>query len=315
MKQISAIILSLLFYAFMPAVAAEWALPALSIVNMRSEPRHSAELASQALMGMPVRIIERQGDWCLIETPDSYRAWAEADALSVRSDSRMNDWRESDRLVVTAVYTVRCYSKPGSRQVSDVVSDLVNGDIVEQADAETVDGCHSILLPDGRKAWVDSDVVTPIRRWAMQDFNSRLILDMASSMMGQPYLWGGTSTKGVDCSGLVKVCYLANGIILPRDAAPQGRVGKHISADCLDDCKSGDLLFFGNGRTGRITHVAIYDRDKRYIHSSGRVRRNSFDPNDSIYLGRPVLHAVRIDGHIGTQGIVRAADHPWYFNL
>ena len=52
----------------MPAVAAEWALPTLSIVNMRSEPRHSAELASQALMGMPVRIIERQGDWCLIET-------------------------------------------------------------------------------------------------------------------------------------------------------------------------------------------------------------------------------------------------------
>ncbi len=133
-------------------------------------------------------------------------------------------------------------------------------------------------------------------------------------MAGQPYLWGGTSTKSLDCSGLVKVCYLANAIILRRDASQQAQTGHRIEAADTASCRPGDLLFFGNPTTGKVTHVAIYDHDGSYVHSSGRVKCNSLDKHAANYLPTPLLHCTRIDGCEGTDGIVRVAEHPWYFN-
>ncbi|MDE7093221.1 MAG: hypothetical protein K2O43_07360, partial [Muribaculaceae bacterium] len=66
-------------------------------------------------------------------------------------------------------------------------------------------------------------------------------------------------------------------------------------------------------KTGKVTHVAIYDRDGNYIHSSGRVKRNSIDPEAEGYLSTPFLSYSRIKNSIGTRGITRVADHPWYF--
>ena len=132
-------------------------------------------------------------------------------------------------------------------------------------------------------------------------------------MMGSPYFWGGTSVKNLDCSGLSKVSYLANGIILRRDASQQALTGTRLSARDWRNYKPGDLLFFGNKKTGKVTHVAIYDRDGYYVHSSGLVRRNSVDPFSPDYLRDDFLHAVRIHGNEGTDGITYVRDHPWYF--
>ncbi len=148
---------------------------------------------------------------------------------------------------------------------------------------------------------------------ADQTFDAGKILTMAYSMEGQPYLWGGTSTKSLDCSGLSKVSYLSNGIMLMRDASQQARTGTRIEATDWRSCKPGDLLFFGNPDTGKVTHVAIYDHDGNYVHSSGRVKRNSVDPQSAAYLTTPFLHAVRIQGNEGSTGITRVIDHPWYF--
>ena len=155
--------------------------------------------------------------------------------------------------------------------------------------------------------------MTPIEEWAAQEFNPETILDIAYSMEGTPYLWGGTSVKSLDCSGLAKTSYLANGLILMRDASQQALTGTRIEPENWRDCQAGDLLFFGT-RNGRVTHVAIYDHDGSYVHSSGRVKRNSVDPESDSYLSTPFLHAVRINGNQGTRGITRAAQHPWYFN-
>jgi len=174
-------------------------------------------------------------------------------------------------------------------------------------------GKLEILLPDGRRAFVDAKAMASVSEWAAQDFNADRILDTAYSMEGSPYLWGGTSTKAIDCSGLAKVSYFSNGIILMRDASQQATTGTRIEAKDWRQCRPGDLLFFGNAKTGRVTHVAIYDSKGNYVHSSGRVKRNSVDPDAESYLTTPFLHAVRIAGNEETRGIIRARNHPWYF--
>ncbi len=292
-----------------------WALPRISVANMRTKPAHSAELSSQALMGMPIKLLERQGDWWLAQTPEGYEGWINRSSLALKSLKEMKTWRSADRAVVTAVYQTRCYKTPISQGVDDVVSDLVNGDIVELRDEKTVGGMTAILLPDGRDAWVCTDDITPLNEWAQQKFDAHKILDMARSMYGQPYLWGGTSTKSVDCSGLTKVCYLANGIILRRNASQQARTGKSVETKDGHECQPGDLLFFGNGKTGKVTHVGIYEGDGHYIHSSGMVKRNSLDKASPDYLKADLINCVRINGMEGSDGITRVADHPWYFNL
>ena len=292
-----------------------WALPRISVANMRSKPGHAAELASQALMGMPLRLLERQGEWWRVQTPDGYIAWVVDNSLTMKSADDMRRWRDTPRAVVTSIYQTRCYNSPDAIGLRDVVSDLVNGNIVEVIPSKPQSGRTEIMLPDGRKAWVATSDITPIEVWASQDYDADKILDMAYSMVGQPYLWGGTSTKSLDCSGLAKVCYLSNGIILRRDASQQALTGTRIKAADWEKCKPGDLLFFGNATTGRVTHVAIYDSNGNYVHSSGRVKRNSVDPKSSGYLSTPFLHCVRIAGNEGRDGITRVRDHNWYFNL
>jgi len=292
-----------------------WALPRISVACMRTQPRHAAEMASQALMGMPLRVLDKVNDeWFLVQSPDGYIAYTNASSIVEMCDSAMRAWRAAPRLVVTAPYQVRVYNSPRATGVRNVTSDLVMGNIVCGTLATKKNGRVEVTLPDGRSGWTDASALTEIGTWASQEFNPDVILDMAYSMEGTPYLWGGTSAKTLDCSGLAKTGYLANGIILRRDASQQALTGGRIEASDWRNCSAGDLLFFGNANTGRVTHVAIYDHDGHYVHSSGRVKRNSVDPSSPDYLSTPFLHAVRIHGHEGTEGITRVMDHPWYFN-
>lgn len=289
-----------------------FALVNISVAHMRTRPGHSQELASQAIMGMPVRLLDKNGEFWRAQTPDGYIAYIIGNSLQRKTDAEMEAWRKASRLVVTSPYQVRAWDSPNTTSLRHVVTDLVNGSIVE-GPLSIDDNRYEIALPDGRRGWVDMDAVTPIEKWADQPFDAEKILDLAYSMEGQPYLWGGTSTKSLDCSGLSKVCYLSNGIILMRDASQQALTGRRIDASDWRNCQAGDLLFFGNASTGKVTHVAIYDHDGKYVHSSGRVKRNSVDPADPTYLTTPFLHAVRIHGSEGTKGIVKAINHPWYF--
>ncbi len=292
----------------------QWCTPKLSVVHMRTAPGHASEMASQALMGMPMRVLEKQDGWWRVQTPDGYLGWVSGNGLVPMTAEQMQAWRSAPRMVVTAPFQVQAYNSATATGLREVVTDLVNGDIVVRDGAGTDNGRIRILLPDGRKAWAEASALTPIELWAAQDFNPDKILDTAYSMEGSPYFWGGTSIKHLDCSGLAKVSYLSNGIILMRDASQQALTGGRIEAQDWTTCQPGDLLFFGNAKTGRVTHVAIYDHDGHYVHSSGQVKRNSVDPNDPSYLTTPFLHATRIHGYEGTPGITLARNHPWYFN-
>lgn len=291
-----------------------WALVRIPAASLRTGGRHAAEMATQAVLGTPVRVLDDSAEFWRVQTPDGYIAYVPSSSLVAKTDAEMQAWRRAPRYIVTAPYQQRVYRTATDRGLRDVVTDVVNGCILEpDTQAQTVEGVTAVVLPDGRRGFIDSEHITPIAEWAAQPFDAQKILDIAYSMEGTPYLWGGTSTKALDCSGLAKVSYFANGIILMRDASQQAKTGSRIEAADWRSCRAGDLLFFGNKNTGRVTHVAIYDNNGDYIHSSGRVKRNSVDPASPSYLTTPFLHAVRIDGNIGTDGITAAKNHPWYF--
>lgn len=140
-----------------------------------------------------------------------------------------------------------------------------------------------------RQGFVKSEDLQNFKLWQSDTTASaeKVIAD-AKNFIGIPYLWGGTSSKGVDCSGFTKTVFYMNRIILPRDASQQVNAGELVNTDSnFDNLQPGDLLFFGKKKSEnqneKITHVAIYLGDGKYIHSSGRVRYNSLFKDSDIF--------------------------------
>ena len=283
-----------------------WALVKLSVASLRTAGRHSAEMATQGIMGMPLQVLDRDDDWYRVRMPDDYIAYVPGNSLIRIDNARFEEWKKAKRYIVT-VYQTRLVSEPKG---DATVSDLVMGNILEYKGEQGK--WVRLATPDGREGYVEKSEVEELAKWAKQDFNAAQIEATAHRMMGSGYLWGGTSTKLTDCSGLAKVSYFSNAIILQRDASQQALTGEIIKANEWQQAQTGDLLFFGT-QSGRVTHVAIYLRDGKYIHCSGQVKINSVDPADPDYLTTPFLSISRINGKVGSKGIVAVRNHPWYF--
>lgn len=283
-----------------------WAVVKLALASHRTGGKHAAEMATQTIMGTPVKILEYAGDWARVQGPDEYISYVPSNSLHKMTQAQFDAWKQATRYIVTA-YQTRLTEQPGNDQT---VTDLVMGNILEYKG----EACDYIKLstPDGREGYVLKSEVKELASWADQKFDAQFISKVAHRLMGHGYLWGGTTTKVTDCSGLVKVSYFANGIILHRDASQQALIGQRIEAKDWKTAKLGDLLFWGT-KSGKVTHVGIYLKDGEYIHCSGRVKINSVDPNAKNYLTTPFLSISRIDGQIGTRGITMVKDHNWYF--
>lgn len=286
-----------------------WAVVTISVACLRCDPRNGAELASQALMGTPLKVLDKVSDFYRVQTPDNYIGYMTPGSFELMTDKEFSAWKASKRYIVTA-YQSTLFANPDGDE-SNVVSDLVLGDILEY---KSVKGDFvELSMADGRSGYARVKDMAEFSQWAKQDFNFELIRKTAFRMMGTPYLWGGTSVKAIDCSGFVKTSYFANGIILQRDASQQALTGlKYECKDWAEKAQPGDLIFIGN-KNGRVTHVAMYLNDGKFIHSSGRVKLNSMNPKDDNFIDYTYLSMSRINGEIGTKGIVRVRDHAWYF--
>ncbi len=288
------------------------ALVTLSSVNLRAQPAHAAEMVSQALMGTPLRVLERHEGWYHVQSPEGYLSWIDESAITLKTKEEMDQWREAQRFIFTD-YMGFIYAAPD--ETSAHVSDLVLGSILElDPDQKPNRKFIAVQLPDGRKGFISRYQIRELSDWANDPLDPGQLEKTARSMLGVPYLWGGTSVKGVDCSGMVKTAYWNSGIILIRDASQQALTGERFAGEEWRNCQKGDLLFFGNATTGRITHVGMYLDNGRFIHSSGKVRINSLDPDADDFVGYPCLSISRIKNRIGTPGITRISEHPWYFN-
>ncbi len=278
---------------------------------MRATPGHSSELVSQAVMGTPLRLLDNENGWWLVETPEGYQGYMISTSIQPVDSLGMHRWRESARVMFTDVYTGRIVSTDGR---GTPVSDIHSGSVLEVTGYSVQDSID-VKLPDGRTGRLASKSVSPLGSMGLTDPDTDAVINMARRLMGVSYLWGGTTPVAMDCSGLAKICYLNQGIILLRDASQQARTGLILGSD-YHEYQKGDLVFFKSATKGNIVHVGIYDHDGLYVHSSGRVKVNSLDPESPLYIPSNILaSACRIKGNIGTPGITPITLSPAYFNV
>jgi hypothetical protein len=292
-----------------------WGLVNVSVSNIRFISSYDAEMISQALMGTPVKILKKDRGWFLVQTPDTYLGWVDSDAIETKSVSEYDSWKSSSRLFYTGK-TGDIYSDLSELKV---ISDIVAGCIVEITGNQK--GMYEVKLPDGRRGFIPTNRAILLDNLAVEAFlNPRNLVSTAESFMGIPYLWGGTSSKGFDCSGFIKTIYFLNGIILDRDASQQFQNGIRLRMrreSFPDSLKKGDLLFFGSSQhgRGRATHVGMYIGDTEFIHCSGMVRINSLDStraNFSRFRRDSFLGVRRIIGAKYGKGIQPVLYHSWY---
>ena len=269
---------------------------------LRLKPDYESPLETQELMGTVVEIVGEQSYWREVVTPQPYKAWCTDQGLVEMSAEELKAYEEAPKVMFCDLYG-HIYKEPSMD--SQTICDLVGGDLLRLSGVTDNKGKSlrkalkgkwaNVMLPSGKTGFVPSKqlkVHTGFRSIAMGEGSAdsispettEAIIEQAMKLLGVPYLWGGMSAKGVDCSGLVRISHIMNGILLPRNASQQIKCGERVE---LDNLQRGDLVFFGTPATDekpmRITHVGIYLGGNKIIHSSHRVRINSLIPGDEDY--------------------------------
>ena len=322
----------------------------LSTIYMRQQPDYESALETQELLGTVVEIVGEQGYWREIVSPQPYRAWATEKGLVEMTEEELKAYKEAPKVMFTGLYG-HIYMEPSFKAAT--LCDLVGGDLLRLAEhaesgAGKGDGAEAVLqdnkiklkgkwtevmLPSGRRGHVPTKELKPHYGFmsiaqgegdagSIDAQTTEAIIAQAEKLLGSPYLWGGMSAKGVDCSGLVRISHIMNGILLPRNASQQincgDRVPMPVNPRFWDDrsdaqafkeemlarvqnLQRGDLVFFGTpasepGKKPRITHVGIYLGEGRIIHSSHMVRINSLIPGEADYYenAHRLIAAIRL---------------------
>lgn len=322
MRQI--LFIALLICALFTANAQEkrMAVVQTSTCYMRLQPDYESALETQELMGTVVEIVGEKGYWREIVSPQPYKAWTTEKTLVEMTAEQIAEYEQAPKYIFTAAYG---HVRTVPHETGSMITDLVGGDVLrvveKQKDQVSPSDKHGkwaeVMLPDGRTGWTYKKDVrllgerTDIRKGDSSEGlinpeKMEAVIMEAQKLRGVPYLWGGMSSKGVDCSGLVRICFLMNDIMLPRNASQQVFCGKQIEVprpdiqgrtqaevkegydrgkaeEAIKNLGRGDLVFFGNTETGSITHVGIYLGDGEMIHASHLVRVNSLIPGEENY--------------------------------
>ncbi len=266
-----------------------------SVANLRSEGKHAAELATQALLGTPLKVLKTNGDFYLVQTPDHYLSWVDHGGIKLMGMMDYERWLGSEKLIYMQAYGFVFSDKKREKNVAD----LVLGSMLKINSQD--DEVYFVEFPDGRTGLVDKKEAMLFADWLEKlQPGPELIEKYSRELMGVPYLWGGTSAKGLDCSGFTKTVYFMNGFIIPRDASQQIFAGKIVDPDLkFEGLVKGDLLFFGNKATPdkkqKVTHVGIWLGNGEFIHASKQVRVSS------VNQGSPLYDKANVDKYLGSR--------------
>lgn len=271
---------------------------AIGVADVRSEPDAAAELVTQALLNAPAQADSVQGAWTHVTLTD-YTGWIRSDELDELPGKGFCKVGEhcATPLSLTAVISVpqtplyvhrSGEARLGSAYLSSALPLLNTTDTLRV----------QIALPGEQSAWLERSAITIHAGETFYAFYPReplsTVTRYACLFLDTPYLWGGTTIQGIDCSGLVQLCYRMGGYLLPRDADQQYAA---LTQDVpRSEMREGNLIFFA---TTSIVHVALALNSSEYIHAEGnrygRVLINSFDPNNAHYDRRldEICYAIR----------------------
>lgn len=235
---------------------------AVNLTGLYAHPSWLAEMLSQNTYGVQVEILEQKGDWVFVRQPDGYLGWMFRDYLSTHEPGVAN------HRVCVPMMLVHAQPDEASlvtARLPEAVKVIVNGASGDWMKIEPHPGQLPCGMPGG---WAKKNDLEEMRELSLPPGEKRqVILRTAYDLLGVPYLWGGTTANGIDCSGLVQLCYLMAGVTLTRDADMQKAGGQPLQAPLQE----GDLLFFcAEEDRSRVSHVAISLGGWRVIHSSRR---------------------------------------------
>jgi cell wall-associated NlpC family hydrolase len=247
-----------------------------SVADVRRSPSHAAELVTQLVCGDRVSPLKSNGDWVLVRLDDPYIGWVRSWHLKglVRSD--YDGFAAAARhRVAENVVSVRETPDERGRAVGEAV---VGTPVIAAAGPRR--GWSRVELPDGTAGFLKKRSIGRIP--AARRVSREKLVASAMSFLGIPYVWGGNTPKGFDCSGLVQRAFRLNGVLIPRDSDQQAHAGRGKEAGRHDELRTADLLFFGKS-VNQITHVGMYASDGIFVHAHGQVRLNSVVPGHSLF--------------------------------
>jgi hypothetical protein len=231
----------------------------LSIIPVRTEPGETSEMCTQVLFGEHYSILDENKKWCKIKLAfDGYEGWIDQKMVCEISEKVYWQMSEQQMIVTTNPFNIVQPEKGYSNFL------IVAGSSLPFYKASN----NSFRIGEDTYS-IQGERISPVRK------NVRnILIENALKYFNSPYLWGGRSPFGVDCSGFAQILYKMAGLQIPRDAAQQAVIGENITF--VEEALPGDLAFFDN-EDGKIVHVGIIWEKNKIIHSSGKVRIDNID--------------------------------------
>ena len=247
----------------------------VSVTPIKEKPSHSSQIIDQGKMGNPLKILRFESGWYLCQTHYNYVGWVNSTAIQICNSNQIKNWN-SQNLVSISIISGHIYTRPDIE--SSPISDIVLNNKIKLINKN--EDWSLIQLPDKRFGYIQNNSFEELIN--NQTISPKYLLKTAYQMMGVPYLWGGNSSKGNDCSGFIQNIFEASNVKLPRDARQQALLGENIVPNKnWSNIKPGDLLFFGKNK--RITHVGMSIGEYEFIHQGGMVAINSLDKESKIF--------------------------------
>jgi cell wall-associated NlpC family hydrolase len=260
------------------------------VANMYTGPSDKTAVVSQAIYGSNVTVLVARGEWSQIQTSDRYKGWVPSRHIRILLTG--SGYAVSGPTVQVESLFANLYAEPDVAKHKPALmipfearlEVLTANDVKAKKGTQSSTGWLQVRLPDQRRAWVqEGDVITDPKPLSIRES-----IELAKRFLGLPYLWGGRSSFGFDCSGFTQMLVRARGIEMPRDADQQAAWSgvTHIERK---DLQPGDLLFFG-ASPKKIDHTGMYIGDGQFIQDTTE--------------GHPVVQISRLDDQPWTRLLV-----------